>query len=140
MEPLDSVALGIVHRSGSGSHIKCRHCNLKDVCYKSRPIVRMDYRRDAMVREVIPDKVLDHRLSLLVFEGTSGEPSGVNIDDGEKRGVPLFSRLQWAHKIETNLFSRTSNKVVPVGVTLCGLSCQTLATRTLEHICIPCRY
>ena len=46
MEPLNSVALGIVHWSSGGSDIKSRHSDLEDMCYESRPIIRVNYRRD----------------------------------------------------------------------------------------------
>ena len=102
--------------------------------YESRPIVRMNYRRGFTVRKVIPDEMLDHRLSLLVFYGPGCKPSSINIDDCKKRSMPLLGGLQRAHKIETNLFSGTSNEVVPVGVTLRSIPCQSLATRTLKYV------
>ena len=93
MESLDSVALGVVHWSGSGSHVKGCHCDLEDVCHESRPIVRVNYGRDSTIRKVIPDKVLDHRLGLLVLDGPGCKPSSIYIDDCEERGVSLLGRL-----------------------------------------------
>ena len=93
MESLDSVALRVVHWNSSGSHIKGRHCDLEDVCHKSRPIVGMDYGRDITVREVIPDEVLDHRFGLLILDRPCGEPSSVNIDDCEEKSMSLLGGL-----------------------------------------------
>ena len=87
-----------------------------------------------MVRVVIPGEMLDQRLGLLVLDGPGSKPSSANIDDCEKRSMFLFGRLQRAHEMETSLFSGTPSKVVPVCVRLHGLSCQSLATRTLKHI------
>ena len=91
MKPLDSVAFRIVHWSGSGSYVKGRHCDLEGVCYES--VIRVNYRWCPMVRKVVPDMMLDHRLGLLVLDGPGCKPSSVNVDDGEERRVSLLGKL-----------------------------------------------
>ena len=56
MKSLNSVALRVVNRSGSSLDIKGCHGHLKNMRYKGRSIIGVNYGRDSSVRKVIPNQ------------------------------------------------------------------------------------
>ena len=86
------------------------------------------------LRDIIADEVLDYRFGLLVFNRPSGKPPCIDVDDGKERRISFLSGLERAYKIKAYFFSRATDKVVSIRVTLRSLFGETLATRTLKYI------